>query len=203
MGFNSKLQKTQQDLIDLGYDLGPYGADGFYGEYTDAAMRDAAGLDRVPGAVPTALDSPRDPIYVTPQKHFTWKEVKSNTEQDGRVIRDAIMPPEELIPNVLEIAGALEELRSFIGDVPIKVLSWYRDPEYNDYLHKKDPDGVSKNSKHKQGIAVDIAVDGMAPQQLYDNIELLFPRCGLHAYSWGVHFDLAKDQNGQIRLARW
>lgn len=38
-GVHRHVRNLQKDLIKLGYDLGPDGADGYYGSYTKAAVR--------------------------------------------------------------------------------------------------------------------------------------------------------------------
>ena len=38
-GVHRHFRNLQKDLIKLGYDLGPDGADGYYGSYTKAAVR--------------------------------------------------------------------------------------------------------------------------------------------------------------------
>lgn len=38
-GVNHDIMRLQTDLMSLGYDLGPDGADGYYGDYTKAAVR--------------------------------------------------------------------------------------------------------------------------------------------------------------------
>jgi len=60
-------------------------------------------------------------------------------------------------PNLVD---KLEELRKSIGDKPIKVTSGYRTEEYNRLV------GGARKSRHMQGKAADIMVEGMTAEEL-------------------------------------
>ena len=78
---------------------------------------------------------------------------------------------------------------------PIKIVCGYRSPAYNEKLRQKDPVGVAKHSKHMEGIAADIRVDGISPSSLYTTIKNLgnnkkIKRGGIGKYSSFVHYDV-------------
>ena len=58
------------------------------------------------------------------------------------------------------LVGKLEELRTSIGNKPIKVTSGYRTPEYNRLV------GGARNSQHMYGKAADVMVEGMDSRDL-------------------------------------
>ncbi len=88
-----------------------------------------------------------------------------------------------------QLVQLLENVRQHFGR-PVIVTSGLRCPDYNAEL-----DGTSPNSKHMDGIAADIVVDGISPEDVYSYIESLMPNCGgLGIYSGHVHVDVRPNK---------
>ena len=102
--------------------------------------------------------------------------------------------PQEVLNNIIKLAGNLQIIREHL-DRPIVITSGYRSPEHNASI------GV-KNSQHIYGKAVDIKVEGLSSQEVYDAIENII-HCGdikeggLGLYSTWVHYDIRGTK------ARW
>jgi hypothetical protein len=110
---------------------------------------------KVPGI--SAILTPQTPIYEG--SNFTWGEATKNgtripqqTKFDGTIIAGA-----QISSNIIKLARELDRVRKKLGDRPISVTSWYRDPATN-----KRIGGVS-NSQHLLGWAADIKVQGIEP----------------------------------------
>ena len=91
----------------------------------------------------------------------------------------------------------LEELRSHLGGVRIRIVSGYRSPKYNKRI------SGAKRSKHMLGQAADIRVDGYTPKQVADAIEELIllghmRQGGLGRYPRFTHYDIRPSGK-----ARW
>lgn len=89
----------------------------------------------------------------------------------------------------------LEVLREHLGK-PIRIMSGYRSPKHN----KRQ--GGRKSSRHLLGQAADIRVDGVAPRDVADAVELLIragrmKQGGLGRYASFTHYDV------RGRRARW
>ncbi len=92
------------------------------------------------------------------------------------------------------LMAALEFVRCYFDDRIVTITSGYRCPEHN-----ADPKvGGATSSKHLLGIAADIEVKGVNPEDVYDLLNMTFPRSyGIGLYDWGVHVDVREDR------ARW
>ena len=95
--------------------------------------------------------------------------------------------PNELLPNVIELAKNLQVLRDYLGK-PIHVNSGYRSPKYNAKV------GGAKNSQHPKAKAGDITVDGMTPKEVAEAIEKLIAegkmkQGGIGIYKTFTHYD--------------
>ena len=77
----------------------------------------------------------------------------------------------------------LQRLRDFIGK-PITISSGYRTPERNKSLKNS-----SSKSKHMEGIAADIYVEGMSVEELYYIVKH-FNFNGIGIYNYHVHVDV-------------
>ncbi len=104
---------------------------------------------KVPGlSKPVALDAP----ICLESPHFSWGEA---TKGGSRI------PESETITrNIIKIATELEDVRDMFGGRTITITSWYRPPAINRAV------GGARFSKHIEGHAVDIIVDGLDPRDV-------------------------------------
>ena len=96
--------------------------------------------------------------------------------------------PNELLPNVIELAKNLQVLRDYLGK-PIHVNSGYRSPKYNAKV------GGAKNSQHLKAKASDIVIKGMTPKEVAEAIEKLIAegkmkQGGIGIYKTFTHYDI-------------
>ena len=108
---------------------------------------------------------------------------------------DGTAPSGEVLKNLTELAKNLEVLRKHIGQ-PIRVTSGFRSREHNRKI------GGATNSFHVLGMAADIQVSKMTPEQVAKAIELLIAEGkmkegGLGIYRTWVHYDVRGTK------ARW
>jgi len=90
-----------------------------------------------------------------------------------------------------QLVDKLEKLRSNIN-VPIRIVSGYRDPRYNRRV------GGAVNSQHKYGKAADIVVSGYSVAEVGKRADLVgFNGIGLYRSQNFVHVDV------RDRKARW
>ena len=87
-----------------------------------------------------------DSIY--PGSHFTWSEATKNGQR--------IPVSKTIVLNIIKVAKDLDKLRQFLGNRPMRITSWYRDPVTNSRV------GGARNSSHLQGYAVDFYVVGQS-----------------------------------------
>ena len=109
--------------------------------------------------------------------------------------KDGTEMPSELLPNVLELAESLQELREMLNS-PIRINSAYRSLEHNTKI------GGSTNSQHLFGKAADIVVKGKTPSQVATMIKLLIlegkmKQGGIGVYDNFTHYDVRGHK------ARW
>jgi len=102
--------------------------------------------------------------------------------------KDGSEIPSQLLPNVLELAESLQELRDFVG-VPIKINSAYRSLEHNASI------GGTNSSQHLFAKAADIVVEGKTPAQVATMIKLLIlegkmKQGGIGVYDNFTHYDI-------------
>lgn len=86
-------------------------------------------------------------------KHFTWGEATKNGTR--------IPLNNQIVQNIIELAGYLELVKTIFDGRSINITSWYRPPEVN-----RQQGGV-KNSRHLVGDAVDFIVTGIPPVEVY------------------------------------
>lgn len=96
--------------------------------------------------------------------------------------------PDDLLPNVKELAKNVQVLRDFLG-VPIQVISGYRSPTYNKSI------GGAQKSQHMVAKASDLKVAGFTPLQVKEAIEKLIKegkmkKGGVGLYTTFTHYDV-------------
>lgn len=116
--------------------------------------------------------------------------------------KDGTHVPENLIPNVQELANNLQVLRNYLTetlgkDCPVHINSGYRTPLYNAKL-----EGSAPQSQHLKAKAADIVTIHHSPKQLADIIEKLIKagkmkQGGLGRYKGFTHYDVRGTR------ARW
>jgi uncharacterized protein YcbK (DUF882 family) len=122
-------------------------------------------------------------------------KLSTNFNLDEFASADGTAPTGEVLKNLTELAKNLEVLRKHIGQ-PIRVTSGFRSKEYN-----RKVKGAT-NSFHVLGMAADIQVSKMSPEQVAKAIELLIAEGkmkegGLGIYRTWVHYDVRGTK------ARW
>jgi len=107
--------------------------------------------------------------------HFTWAEATKN----GTRIPDK----EEIVNNIIKIAYSMEDVRTYLGNHPITINSWYRDPKTNNNVNG------AKNSQHLYGGAVDFHLK-ISPKEVYEKLNDWWGnKGGLGKYSGFTHID--------------
>lgn len=119
-------------------------------------------------------------------KHFKADEFTSYFHTERRGVKNS-QPPRDMWMAIVPTLRIVDELRSFFGR-SIVILSSYRSEAYNAPI-----DGAAKNSYHKKFQALDIAVSGKSPKQVFAVLsqwrsEGKF-KGGLGLYSTFVHID--------------
>jgi uncharacterized protein YcbK (DUF882 family) len=109
--------------------------------------------------------------------------------------KDGLEMPEELKPNLVELAGQLQILRDYLEE-PVRILSGYRSPEHNKAI------GGAKLSQHVLVKAADITVKSKSPKQLKKIVEKLISDGklkfkGIGLYAGFIHVDT------RLKYARW
>jgi uncharacterized protein YcbK (DUF882 family) len=127
---------------------------------------------KVPGITkPVALDAP----ICLQSPHFSWYEA---TKGGARIPED-----EEITASIIRIAKALEGVRDKFGGRSITITSWYRPPTVNRAV------GGARFSKHIEGHAVDIIIDGLDPRDVTRELSMTWEG-GVGDSSAFTHLDL-------------
>jgi uncharacterized protein YcbK (DUF882 family) len=101
---------------------------------------------------------------------------------------DGTAPTNDVLKNLTELAKNLEVLRKHLGQ-PIRITSGFRSKEHNKKI------GGALNSFHVMGMAADIQVAKMKPEEVAKAIELLIKdgkikEGGLGIYRTWIHYDI-------------
>ena len=114
-------------------------------------------------------------------------KLSTNFNLDEFASADGTAPSGEVLKNLTELAKNLEVLRKHLGQ-PIRVTSGFRSREHNKKI------GGATNSFHVLGMAADIQVSKMTPEQVAKAIELLIAEGkmkegGIGIYKTWTHYD--------------
>lgn len=119
-------------------------------------------------------------------KHFSAKEFTEYFHVHRRGVTNS-EPPRELWGNIVPTIRIVDQLRELWGR-PIVLLSSYRSPAYNRAIGDAAP-----KSLHMQFKALDIAVSGKTPQQVFNQLMTWRDsgkfKGGLGLYNTFVHID--------------
>ena len=113
---------------------------------------------------------------IVPNGNFTWAEA---TKDGSRIPANR-----NVVYGIIRIARVMEEVRSRLGDRPIRVNSWYRDPASNRAV------GGAIYSRHLSGDALDFVVIAVHAYTVYDRLNSWWgSRGGLASSSIFTHID--------------
>ena len=120
-------------------------------------------------------------------RHFGAGEFTSYFARERKGVKNSL-PPRRLWKNIVPALRIVDELRESLGK-RCRILSSYRSPAYNKAV------GGAPLSQHLDFNALDIAFDGVSPQQVYDRL-LAWRKAGkftgglgLYPSSGFVHID--------------
>lgn len=89
----------------------------------------------------------------------------------------------------IRLINLLCDIKDIFGEKKqINIISGYRSYEYNNYLRKKS-NGVSKNSYHLKGLAIDFVIEGVDNSRISEAAKSFYAG-GVGKYSQFVHIDL-------------
>jgi len=122
-------------------------------------------------------------------------KLSTNFSLDEFASADGTAPNGEVLKNLTELAKNLEVLRKHLGQ-PIRVTSGFRSKEHNKKI------GGALNSFHVLGMAADIQVAKVKPEDVAKAIELLIKEGkmkegGIGIYKTWTHYDVRNVK------ARW
>jgi uncharacterized protein YcbK (DUF882 family) len=92
--------------------------------------------------------------------HFTWGELLVH-----RTVQDLQSIKLKHLEKLVILAQRLEQVRSQLGNRPIRITSGWRDMLTNQRV------GGARLSRHLIGEAVDIVVSGLTPKQVQDALD--------------------------------
>jgi N-acetylmuramoyl-L-alanine amidase len=95
-------------------------------------------------------------------RHFGAGEFTSYFSRERKGVKNS-PPPQRLWNNIVPALRIVDELRESLGK-RCRILSSYRSPAYNKAV------GGAPLSQHLDFNALDIAFDGVSPQQVYDRL---------------------------------
>lgn len=98
--------------------------------------------------------------------NFTWAEATKNGSR--------VPVSEEVVNGIIRIANTMEEVREYLGGLPLSITSWYRDPASNRRV------GGASRSRHLAGDAVDFFHPTLSPATVQAQLDPWYgPRGGL------------------------
>ena len=113
---------------------------------------------------------------IIPNGNFTWAEATKNGNR--------IPVSRDIVYGIIRVARIMEEVRSRLGNRPIRVNSWYRDPATN------RAGGGARYSRHLSGDAIDFVVIGVHAYTVYDRLNSWWgSQGGLASSSIFTHID--------------
>ena len=119
-------------------------------------------------------------------KHFASEEFTEYFQVRRRGVTNSAPPP-EMWGNIVPTLRVVDQLRAHFGK-PIVLLSSYRSPAYNAAI-----DGAATKSFHMRFQALDIAVAGKTPRQVFEVLKDWRDagrfKGGLGLYNSFVHID--------------
>ena len=127
-----------------------------------------------------------DRIYEN--SNFTWAEATKNGS------RIPVSP--DITSNIIYSAKRMDEIRKFLGNIPLIPTSWYRDPATNKRI------GGASRSQHLKGLAIDFWSPRMSTVRMFYSLKPYHTKGGLAVGNGFVHVDFrgAPDQG---YAARW
>ena len=122
-------------------------------------------------------------------------KITTNFSLDEFKCKDGSEIPNDVLPNIIELAKNLQVLRNAVNQ-NIIITSGYRSPEHNAKVKG------AKDSQHVKGTAADIKVKGMTPKEVALVIEGLIEQKkmkqgGIGIYASWIHYDIRNVK------ARW
>jgi len=113
---------------------------------------------------------------IIPGGSFTWDEA---THGGSRIPHNP-----QVVAGIITAAKAMQEVRARLGDRPIMINSWYRDPATNRRV------GGAADSRHMRGDAVDFVARGLSPAHVQKQLDPWWgSRGGLASASSFTHID--------------
>nr|WP_255516239.1 D-Ala-D-Ala carboxypeptidase family metallohydrolase [cf. Phormidesmis sp. LEGE 11477] len=118
-----------------------------------------------------------EPVYFEPTVcNFTWSEM---TKGGTRIPVDA-----SITARIVELCKYLDEVRAFLGGMPMYITSAYRDPVTNRRVRG------ARSSRHMAGDAVDFWVKGMNVVDVFYKLKNFHRKGGLAVGNGFVHLDM-------------
>lgn len=163
-------------------------------EIVEALNREKESLESDIGVVPRAFSSEERfwndeklDSRIVDEAVFTWRQAIEG--RHGEV--DIVVSP-EVTANIEDMALKLQAIQDQLGK-PIEITRWYRQPQANERV------GGARRNSHFTGGGVDIRVEGMTGQELYNLLDETWSG-GMGLYD-GIPDILHLDNRGY--RARW
>lgn len=125
-------------------------------------------------------------------RHFTLTEVRDASHSLTLAQLSALAVP------ISRTLGKLEQVRALLGDRPIRIISLARAPEHNEDV------GGSSTSDHVNGLAADISVSGLSPEQVMVALRPYVRGLGIDQMIRGatsVHLGFGYRARGELLVA--